>query len=62
MRGSTGALACAGTMTIYRRKLPHIEKDGSSYFITFHTRDDLTLNDEAKWLVLDHGLYDDGKR
>ena len=49
-------------MTIYRRKLPHIEEDGSSYFITFHTRDDLTLNDEAKWLVLDHCLYDDGKR
>jgi len=34
--GSTGALACARRMTIYRRKLPHIEKDGSSYFITFH--------------------------
>ena len=49
-------------MTIYRRKLPHIEKDGGSYFITFHTRDDLTLNDEAKWLVLDHCLYDHGKR
>ena len=49
---STGALACAATMTIYRRKLPHIEKEGCSYFITFHTRDDLTLNDEAKWLVL----------
>ena len=49
-------------MTIYRRKLPHIEEDGSSYFITFHTRDDLTLNDEAKWLVLGHCLYDDGQR
>ena len=60
--GSTGALACAGTMSIYRRKWPHIEEDGSSYFITFQARDDLTLNDEAKWLVLDHCLYDDGKR
>jgi hypothetical protein len=46
-----GALACAGRVTIYRRKLPHIEEDGSSYFINFHTREDLTLNDEAKWLV-----------
>ncbi len=49
-------------MTPYRRKLPHLEKDGGSYFIAFYTRDDRTLNDEAKWLVLDHCLYDDGKR
>ncbi len=49
-------------MTIYRRKLPHLERDGGSYFITFHTKDGLTLNDEAKWLVLDHCLYDDDKR
>ncbi|HEX2328366.1 MAG TPA: hypothetical protein VHN74_06565 [Candidatus Angelobacter sp.] len=38
-----------------------MKRRGGSYFITFHTRDDLTLNDEAKWLVLDHCLYDDGK-
>ncbi len=49
-------------MTIYRRKLPHLERDGSSYFITFKARDDLTLNDDSKWLLLDHCLYDDGKR
>ena len=49
-------------MTIYRHKLPHIEKDGGSYFIAFHTRDDLTRNDQAKWLVPRHCLLDDGKR
>jgi REP element-mobilizing transposase RayT len=49
-------------MAIYRRKLPHIERDGGSYFITFHTRDDLTLNHEAKRLLLDHCLHDDGER
>ncbi|HYX52217.1 MAG TPA: hypothetical protein VE783_02120 [Candidatus Limnocylindrales bacterium] len=49
-------------MTIYRRKLPHLERDGGSCFITFKARDDLSLNDDAKWLVLDHCLYDDGKR
>jgi hypothetical protein len=49
---STGASpvrnACAAKMTIYRRKLPHIEKDGGSYLITFHTRDDLTLKRKQK--------------
>jgi len=25
-------------MTIYRRKLPHIEKDGGSYFISFTSK------------------------
>jgi hypothetical protein len=29
-----------------------LKNDGGLYFITFHTKDDLTLNDEAKWLVL----------
>ncbi len=49
-------------MTIYRRKLPHLERDGGSYFITFHTRHGLTLHDEAKSLVLDYCLYDSAKR
>ena len=48
-------------MTLYRRKLPHLEKEGKSYFITFHTIDDLILSDDAKWLVLDHCLHDNGK-
>jgi len=47
-------------MTIYRRKL-RVEKDGGSYFLTFHPRDDLSLDDEAKWLVLEYCLYEDGK-
>jgi len=37
-------------MTFYRRNLPHLEKPGKSYFITFNTMDDLMLPDPAKSL------------
>lgn len=47
---------------LYRRNLPHLEEPGRTYFITFHTMDDFMLPDAAKSLVLNHCLYDDGKR
>lgn len=43
-------------MTFYRRNLPHLEKPGKSYFITFNTMDDFLLPDPAKSLVLNHCL------
>jgi hypothetical protein len=49
-------------MTFYRRNLPHIEKPGKSYFITFNTIDDFMLPDPAKSLVLNHCLYDHKKK
>jgi hypothetical protein len=47
-------------MTICRHKLPYLKKTAVRTSITYKT--DLTLNDEAKWLVPDHCLQDDGKR
>ena len=49
-------------MTLYRRNLPDLEEPGRTYFITFHTMGDFMLPDSAKSLVLNHCLYDDGKR
>lgn len=49
-------------MTLYRRNLPHLEDPGRTYFITFNTTNDFMLPDAAKSLVLNHCLYDDGKR
>ena len=49
-------------MTLYRRNLPHLEDPGRTYFITFNTMNDFMLPDAAKSLVLNHCLFDDGKR
>jgi REP element-mobilizing transposase RayT len=49
-------------MTLYRRNLPHLEKPGGTYFVTFKTADEFMLPDDAKSLVLDHCLYDHGNR
>jgi hypothetical protein len=39
--------------TFYRRNLPHIEKDGASYFVNFSTRNDFVLPEEARTLIFD---------
>ena len=49
-------------MTFYRRNLPHLEKPGKSYFITFDTMNDFMLPDPAKSLVLNHCLHDHNKK
>lgn len=49
-------------MTLYRRTLPHLEKPGKSYFITFKTMSGFMLSDPAKSLVLDHCLHDHKKK
>lgn len=46
----------------YRRNLPHWEKTGASYFVTFNTRNDFVLPDGAKTLVYNHCLFEDGRK
>jgi len=48
--------------TFYRRNLPHIEKDGASYFVNFSTRNDFALPEQARTLVFDHCLFENGRR
>ena len=51
-----------GVSPVYtKRNLPHIEKGGSSYFVTFRTRN-LELPSEARRLVLETCRYFDGQR
>src|SRR5436305_14275675 len=49
-------------MTFYRRNLPHIETPGGTYFVTCRTIGDLTLPPEARTLILNHCLFDNGKK
>jgi len=49
-------------MIFYRRNLPHIEKDEATYFITFSTRNHFVLPSEARSIVLEHCLFEDGRR
>jgi putative transposase len=48
-------------LVIRRRHLPHWQLGGSVYFVTFRSRRG-SLPDEALRLVVDHLLYDHGKR
>jgi REP element-mobilizing transposase RayT len=46
----------------YRRNLPHIEKDDRPHFITFDTLDRWVLPPEARDLVMEHCLHDNGTK
>jgi REP element-mobilizing transposase RayT len=48
--------------TFYRRNLPHIEKDGASYFVSFSTHKELVLPEEARTLVFNHCLFENGHK
>src|SRR5690348_13551062 len=48
--------------TFYRRNLPHIEKDGASCFVTFSTRGEFVLPEEARTLVFNHCLFENGRK
>jgi len=48
--------------TFYRRNLPHVEKDGASYFVTFSTREEFVLPEEARTLVFNHCLFENGRK
>jgi REP-associated tyrosine transposase len=47
---------------MYRRNLPHIQKDDASHFVSFKTRDNIVLTAEARDLVLQHCLHDNHVR
>jgi REP-associated tyrosine transposase len=44
--------------TRYKRNLPHIEKDGASYFVTFRTRGGFAIPEAARSIVFDHCLHE----
>lgn len=46
----------------YRRRLPHLQKDGAALFVTFCTHARLGLSSEARQIVLDHCLREGGLR
>jgi len=48
--------------SFYRRNLPHIEKDGASYFVNFSTRKDFMLPEEARTLVFQHCLLENTRK
>ncbi|HKD81717.1 MAG TPA: transposase [Candidatus Angelobacter sp.] len=48
--------------TFYRRNLPHIERDGASYFVSFSTRRDFVLPEKARTLVFNHCLFENGRK
>jgi putative transposase len=48
--------------TYYRGNLPHIEKDGASYFVNFSTRNDFVLQEEARTLIFDHCLSENDQK
>jgi REP element-mobilizing transposase RayT len=47
---------------IYRRDLPHIEKDARPHFITFDTNDRWILPPLARDIALHHCLHDNGSK
>ena len=48
--------------TFYRTNLPHIETDGASYFVSFSTRKEFVLSEEARTLIFDHCLSENGRK
>ena len=46
----------------YRRNLPHYQKDDRPVFVTFRAREEILLSPQDRSLVLDHCLYDNGRR
>ena len=48
--------------TYYRRNLPHIERDGAAYFVSFSTRREFLLPEDARTLIFDHCLFENGRK
>jgi hypothetical protein len=47
---------------VYRRNLPHIEKEGRPHFVTFDTHERRNLPPVARDIVLKHCLHDNGTK
>jgi REP element-mobilizing transposase RayT len=62
MKSPKAKLGSTGILPVHtRRNLPHLEKGGSLYFVTFRTRE-TELPQEARNLVLEACRYFDGQR
>jgi putative transposase len=48
--------------TFYRRNLPHMEKPGATYFVSFSTRREFFLPEDARTLIFDHCLFENGRK
>jgi REP element-mobilizing transposase RayT len=48
--------------TFYRRNLPHIERPGAIYHVSFSTRRQFVLPPEARSLIFDHCLFENGRK
>jgi REP element-mobilizing transposase RayT len=48
--------------TFYRRNLPHIEEPGATYYVSFSTCREFVLPDEARTLIFDHCLFENGRK
>ena len=48
--------------TYYKRNLPHIERDGAAYFVSFSTRREFFLSEDARTLIFDHCLFENGRK
>ena len=48
--------------TFYRRNLPHMEKPGATYFVNFSTRKEFFLVEDARTLIFDHCLFENGRK
>jgi REP element-mobilizing transposase RayT len=49
-------------VTFYRRNLPHLEKDGASYYVSFSTRKHFFLPEEARTPIFEHCLFENGRK
>lgn len=49
-------------MSFYRRNLPHIERDGASYYVSFSTRKHFVLSEDARTLIFEHCLFENGRK
>src|SRR5437588_10266940 len=55
-------LNSVAVMPLYRRNLPHIERDDASYFVSFGTRHELILSEDARTLIFNHCLFENGRK
>ena len=48
--------------TFYRRNLPHMEKPRATYYVSFSTRREFILPEEARTLIFEHCLFENGRK
>ena len=48
--------------TFYRRNLPHMERPGETYYVSFSTRREFILPEEARTQIFEHCLFESGRK